>query len=456
MAEPIPLDPLAAMDGAIIPEGWVARQFANTYKGKLLYCHTHKSWFQFDGAIWRRQEAPVAYRLIHDLSTKMSAEANAKNLIKMQSASYAGGVEQLARASEIFSKVGTDWDKDLWTMGTPNGAIDLRSGNSIRPKAADMITKSVSVTPSEIEDCPMWDAFLEEATGEDRDLIRFLQQLCGYALTGDISEQSLFFVFGNGGNGKGVFLSTVQAILGDYSVVSSMETFEPQKFTSNTADLAMMRGARLVSASEGDEDSTWNTKRVKLLTGGDQITARYLYANPITFTPQFTLLIISNHKPNLATVDDAMRRRVNMIPFTRKPKKKDPQLVEKLREEWPGILRWMINGCLDWQRNGLVRPAVVLEATDKYFEDQNTMQEWVDSYCDVDRTNPHWTASTLELFNSWSKYCKAIGELPGASKSFKQSMERLGFVYKRTATFRGFVGVKLPNPASHSADGFPD
>ena len=449
MAEPyiVPLPPVTTADvidlnaNETIPEGWVARQFATHYGNHLAYCHGHKAWFRFDGAIWRQQLTPLAFHLAHELATRMSATA--KNKAKMQGAGYCTGVETLCRANPVFARVADDWDRDIWIMGVPDGGIDLRTGRRVNISADDRLTKTTACNPALTDDCPIWKTFLDEATAGNAELIRFLQQLCGYALTGDISEQMLFFIFGPGGNGKGVFLTTLQAILNDYSVVAAMEALEQQKYTPHPTDLAMLRGARLVSASETDRGGVWNEKRILALTGGDRITARLMRADNMTFTPQLTLIIIGNHKPELKTVNDAMRRRFNMIPFIVKPAHKDTQLTEKLKPEWPAILRWMINGCLDWQANGFKRPDIVVSETEKYFEEQNTTKEWMDTFCDVDMDNDHWFESSAKLFKSWSSFAKASGFDPGNAKTFRPDLERLGFRCRRASDGVRFYHLKL-------------
>jgi putative DNA primase/helicase len=236
------------------------------------------------------------------------------------------------------------------------------------------------VAPSP-DGCPLWLQFLSEATGNDDGLIRFLRQWCGYCLTGIINQHALLFVYGDGGNGKSVFLNAETTIMKDYAVISAMETFTSSNNDKHPTELAMLRGARLVTASETEAGKAWAEARIKQITGGDPITARFMRQDFFTYMPQFKLTIIGNHKPTLHNIDEAARRRFNIVPFTRKPAISDPQLGEKLMAEAPGILQWMIEGCLDWQKNGLVRPASVTEATDEYFSDQEVFPRWLEEEC---------------------------------------------------------------------------
>jgi putative DNA primase/helicase len=208
-------------------------------------------------------------------------------------------------------------------LGTPGGTVDLRTGELRTSRLEDCITKMTSVAPLD-EPCPRWIQFLNEATGKDADLIEFLQQWCGYGLTGLTREHALVFVYGAGGNGKSVFLNVVQTIMKDYAITAAMDTFTASKFDKHSTDLAMLQGARLVTASETEEGRAWAEARIKQMTGGDAITARFMRQDNFTFTPQFKLTIIGNHQPVLHNVDDAAKRRFNIVPFLLKPAKVKP------------------------------------------------------------------------------------------------------------------------------------
>jgi putative DNA primase/helicase len=168
--------------------------------------------------------------------------------------------------------------------------------------------------------------------------------------------------------------------------------------------------------------------------------------------PQFTLIIVGNNKPALRTVDEAMRRRFNIIPFTHVPKTRDGRLKEKLQSEWPGILRWMINGALDWQQHGLVRPQVVIDATAEYFDDQNTMEQWIDQSCDVNKNDPYYYEQSSILFASWARYAKANGIEAGTSKTFKPALQKSGFLFKRDKSGRYFYGIRLKSTGQENDD----
>ncbi|WP_371259536.1 phage/plasmid primase, P4 family [Bradyrhizobium sp. URHD0069] len=219
------------------------------------------------------------------------------------------------------------------------------------------------------------------------------------------------------------------------------------------ADLAMLRGPRLVTASETEEGRAWAEARIKQMTGGDPITARLMRQNFFTFVPQFKLMIVGNHKPVLHNVDEAARRRFNIVPFTRKPRVPDRELEAKLVCEGPGILQWMIEGCLDWLANGLIRPASVVAATDAYFSDQDLMGQWLEDCCDCRLGDQSIWDRSADLFESWAEYAIHAGEPQGSKKAFGQSLQRRGFETYRapnagTRAFR-FLRLKAMEEVTH-------
>jgi len=437
----------------LVTEDEAAIRFAERYRGKLRYCHDHGAWFEWSGSIWKRNGTGLAFHFARELARQLVDGEEAKVRVQGSKAAFAGAVERFARADPTLAVTAEAWDRDPWLLGTPGGTVDLRTG-ALRPaKPEDGITRSTAVVPSDVAECPLWLRFLHETTGGDAEMIRFAQQWAGYSLTGDTREHALVFVFGDGGNGKSVYVNVHVGLAGDYAVTASMDVFIASSGDRHPTDLAMLRGARLVTASETEEGRQWAESRIKQLTGGDRITARFMRQDFFTFLPSFKLTIIGNHKPGLRNVDDAARRRFNLVPFTRKPATPDRQLEEKLKAEWPGILRWMIEGCLDWQQNGLVRPESVKAATEAYFDEQDLIGEWLDEKCIVDRHNPHRMATTQELFASWSAYAKAANEPAGTERAFSQRLEKHGFVRKnKVPSFdgkrvRGFSGIEVrPDP----------
>jgi putative DNA primase/helicase len=435
----------------IVTEDGAACRFADLHGDKLRFCHDTGSWFEWDGSIWRQNRMGLAFHWARELARGLSESEPDKVRYVTSKASFAASVERFARHDPAFAVTADYWDNDPFLLGTPGGTVDLKTG-AMRPgRPADGITKSTATAPAVIADCPLWLRFLEDATGGDAAMINFLQQWCGYSLTGDVSEQALVFTHGPGGNGKGVFLNTLTAILADYAVVAPMDTFIAVKGDRHSTDIAMLLGARFVTASETEEGRQWAEARIKQLTGGDRVTARFMRQNNFTFKPQFKLTFSGNHQPTLNSVGDAERRRFNMVPFTRKPEKPDQKLEEKLKAEWPAILRWAIAGCIDWQAKGLTRPTSVLKDTAEYFGDQDVSAQWLDEECDAEPGNHYKTALNGALFASWKAYAERAGEKAGTHKSFTQSMKKRGFQnQKGSGGVRQWLGIRL-KPATRTA-----
>jgi putative DNA primase/helicase len=259
-------------------------------------------------------------------------------------------------------------------------------------------------------------------------------------LTGSTREHALFFFYGPGGNGKGVFLNTLSAILADYAAVAPMEAFIATQGERHPTDLAGLRGARLVASQETEEGRRWAESKIKALTGGDPITARFMRQDFFTYQPAFKLVIAGNHKPGLRGVDEAIRRRFHLVPFMVKIAKPDRDLPEKLKAEWPGILRWMIEGCLAWQRDGLAAPASVRSATEAYLNEEDAIGRWIEECCDV---GPNNFQSSGGLWESWQRWASAANEHVGSQKRLGMALETHGYRADRHQKTRGFWGLVL-------------
>jgi putative DNA primase/helicase len=283
---------------------------------------------------------------------------------------------------------------------------------------------------------------LSEFTGGDSRLQSFLQRMIGYALTGSTREHALFFLYGTGANGKTVFLSTVSGLLSDYAKTAPASSFTASTSEQHPTDLAGLRGARLVTAIETEDGARWPEAKIKSLTGGDKIAAKFMRCDFFEFVPEFKLVIAGNHKPGLRSVDEAIRGRLHLIPFTVTiPRdERNPRLVEKLRAEFAGILSWAIGGCLAWQREGLNPPEVVREATANYLADEDAFGCWLEDRCNIGAE--YWTPGSV-LFSDHKEWLERNGERAPSQKRFTQSVESRGFVQERTSAARGFRGIRL-------------
>ena len=321
--------------------------------------------------------------------------------------------------------------------------IDLDTGVERPPNPKDYITKVTAVhaakpgTPH-----PLWDEFLARVTNNSAELINFLQRFLGYCLTGVTSEHVLLFMHRTGANGKSVFVNTIVNILGDYAIIAPMDLFMASKHERHPTEIAKLRGARLVVAQETEKGRRWDATKIKMLTSEDRLTGRFMRQDFFDFTPTHKLIISGNHKPKLRSVDEAMRRRLLLVPFTVTipVEERDPHFTAKLKPEWPAILRWMIDGCYEWQSDGLQVPDIVRQASDEYFEEQDTLGLWLEAWTIRDAS-----AFTVgaNLFEAWKVWCEKGNHYVGTQQSFSEDLIDHGFERGKLRGQRGFKGLEL-------------
>ncbi len=432
----------------------LALRFVDEHVDDLRYVDLSGKWLVWDGARWRRDDKKQFLTRSREMLRAVADEtADAKIKKAVRANKTISAVVTLAKADQRIALVVDDLDRDPWLLNTPGGTVNLLTGERRDHWRSDHITRMTAATPG--GECPRWRTFLKKITNDDADLEAFIQRMLGYALTGSTQEQCLFFLYGGGANGKSVLLSTVASVLGDYHTTAPIETFTEQDGSRHPTEIAGLQGARLVTSNETEEGRRWAETKVKQLTGGDRVKARFMRQDFFEFTPQFKLVIAGNHKPALRTVDEAIRRRFRLVPFsvTIPPEQRDKQLGEKLKEESGGILQWIIDGCVSWQRNGLQPPKAVLDATKEYLESEDAMGAWIRECCEID---PNAYTTSSRLFASWSEWANKAGEYVGSMKKFSQKLEgRPGMKKDRKEAGVIFTGLKTKE-ASVSEHSYAD
>jgi len=426
-------------------EDALALAFTRRYHRDWRYVATWGRWLVWDGHRWRNEDTLAATDLIRSVCRHAAVRTdNPKIAAKLASSGTVSGVERLARTDRRHAATTDEWDADPWLLNTPGGVVDLKTGRTRLNERADRMTKITTATPRGL--CPQWMAFLANITGGDVELQAYLQRMVGYCLTGATSAHALFFLYGTGANGKSVFANVISTILGDYAATASMDTFVETRGDRHPTDLAGLRGARFVTAIETEQGRRLNESKVKAITGGDKISARFMHKDFFEYTPQFKPVIVGNHKPAIRNIDEAMRRRLHMVPFTVTipPEKRDPRLTEKLLAERDGILAWAVAGCLAWQRSGLQPPACVQAATAEYFEAEDALGRWLDERC-VRASNAK--SLTAELFTDWKQWAEAAGEFIGTQRRFSDLLITRGLEkWRNSVGVRGFQGIGLKQP----------
>ena len=445
---------LKALDEGAGFEDAAALKFAAQHERDFRYVAFTNKWMAWRHCRWDAETTLAAFDAARAL-----CRAGGKG-----GAQTVSNVEKLARSDRRLAAPHEQWDADPFLLATPGGTVDLRSGKLRGARPEDYCSRQAAVGPADGEPV-MWLAFLDKVFNGDVELIAFLQRFAGYCLSGDISEHCFLFLYGSGRNGKGVFCRTLLGILGDYACGSQIELFIRQgKGERHPTDEARLHKKRLTIAQETPKGQAWNEAKIKNLTGGDPITARYMRQDFFDFWPEFKLIIAGNHKPKLNMVDEAIRARLLLIPFlvTILEAERDPQLTAKLREEWPQILGWQIKGCLDWQNGGLRVPESVREASADYFHEQDHVAHWLDER--TERKAKAFTPATALFadYEAWLFDLMGDKEDAGSQKAFTQGLQERGVIYDnrrpegRAPKVRGFKGLALKPKEAPQEESYED
>lgn len=399
-------------------------------------------WYIDDGCVWREDDSLATKDSVREFLRQKSIifESNKKLSNELASKKKSDIVENLVRSDRRMAGSCDQWDTDDIVLNTPGGVFSLKEEWTRPARPDDYMTKITAVAPG--GKCPRWDWHLDEITGGDEEYQSFLQVAFGLSATGLCKEHAVFYGFGPGGNGKSVTFGTVGGALGSYHRAVPAETFTASSRERHPTDLANLQGARFVTVPEIEEGRRLDEARLKLVSGGDMMSARRMRRDFEEFRPKCKIWMTGNHKPPLRSVDEAIKRRLFLLPFevVIPKERRDPDLAQKLKEEWPGILAWIIEGARRYHRDGLVIPHIVRAATESYFAAEDMLSMWLDERCERD---PDGWEKSERLFASWTEWATAAGETVGLMKSFSQKIEMKGFKPARKKIGRGFAGVRL-------------
>lgn len=367
------------------------------------------TWLFWDGERWVKRDWVHAQNKVREFLRNCAAiiQTSDKKMAKvLRSKDMTTAIEILLRSNSASISNVEQWDGNIFLLGTPKGTVDLTTGQLIVARREDYITKFTAVAPEE-PGCkhPVWTKFLNDIFAKDQDIIDFMQRAAGWALTGDNTEQKLIFNYGKGRNGKGVFMHTIGSIMNDYSKNVDSSVFISSHFPQHTTELAQMQGARLVDSSEIEKGKSWNGEVLKRLTGGDVISARYMRQDFFEFKPQLSLFISGNNKPSFKGIGTSIRERFLLVPFTQSftGARSDPDLEKKLVKEWPAILRWMIDGAIDWRAQGLNPPKVILDASADYLDEEDDISRFISTHLEDDPDSKLATSEVYKHFRLWQQ-----------------------------------------------------
>lgn len=424
-----------------------AKRLVTAAGGNLRYNYTDNLWLLWDGCKWSADHTGGIYRLcdlaiasmerelpLYENDEKMQ-EAFQKHMKKSRSFNSKKAMEQETR--HLVPVTAMELDRHHNILNTPGGIVDLRTG-AIAPCTPEQnLTMSTKCTPSDHADCPRWKAFLQEIFCGDEDLVRFIQKAVGYSLTGSTAEQCVFFLLGSGSNGKSTFVELLRYLFDSYATNVQAESIMMRGKSSGSAssDIARLAGTRFVTSAEPSEGMRINEGLLKQLSGEDVVTARKLYGNEFDFTPHFKLWMSTNHKPIIRGTDNGIWRRIRIIPFDAcfDNAKKDRSLKYKLVKEAPQILRWAIDGCLLWQKEGLHMPRAVQLATDAYRSEMDVVSSFLDACCETGKGETK-SSKLYAVYCTWAQtnneYCMSNTKFSmEIAKRFKKVKKPAGIFY---------------------------
>ncbi len=412
-----------------------AERLIHRHGRDVRYCHAWKSWLIWDGQRWILDKSARIKQLGKDVVRSIYAETKqasdsterrdiANHAMKSESNRSLTAIVSLAESEVPISP--DQLDQDPWLFNCLNGTLDLRTGRLQAHRRKDYITKIAPVAYNPDAPHPVWNAFLERVLDGDQELITFMQRAIGYSLTGITDEQCLFILHGFGANGKTTFLQAISEVMAEYAMQTPTETLLVKSKGAISNDVARLKGARFVTASEAEAEQRLAENLIKQMTGGDTISARFLHQEFFDFKPTHKLFLGTNHKPVIKGTDHAIWRRIRLIPFevTISEAERDPKMTEKLLTETEGILAWAVEGCRQWYTEGLGIPPAVKKATEGYRSEMDMIAQFVEERCQVEEK---LTITSHDLYQAFKDWCEQNGEQPVSKKLINLRLKEIGF-----------------------------
>lgn len=440
----------------------LAESFIEFNKVYLRYWHESGEWMDFDGTRWLLDSPGGAHKYIKDFLAPLFDEANLeedkqardilyKALLNRESMTGQNNLLKAAAVQPAACISTKALDRDPWLLNTKNATIDLRSGESRTHRQKDYITKITDITYDPTAGCPEFHKFITRIMGNDAELIAYMQRWIGYCLTGKVSEHVFQVWYGTGANGKSVLSNVLAGLIGDYTKAAGSHLLLQKSGggsdMTTQAELAKLRGVRLARISETDEGARFAEAQLKNITGGDTITCRTLYKKPFEYDPEFKIILLCNHKPQVRGTDDGIWRRIHIVPFgvTIPLEEQDHDLNRKLQVELSGILNWAIAGCLEWQQHGLKPPQSVMAAIDEYKSGEDMFATWLNDCC---VKGGNYSAKAKELLDSFKAYS---GWKNTSHKKFGTMLAKHGYA-KSTSNGVVWNGLELSEPLNQFSE----
>ncbi|NRO84145.1 hypothetical protein IMAU10149_00717 [Lactobacillus helveticus] len=449
-----------------------ARSWDDTGRGQRLndqfgeafrYLADDKQWYFYNGSYWEpdngRHIELAAEKVVNSIKAeKLDASFATKTgedkimsewrkFIK-DSRSHMAKVHMIDEFKKYVTIDHGLFDHDNMILNTESGYVDLTNGELKDHNIKMMFSEQTTAEYSDNIDAPMWESFLDQIFNQDKELIHYIQKAVGYSATGSTAEQVMFLLLGSGRNGKSVFFNTLRNILGSYAKQMSVESIVVHNSGGNAnSDIARLENTRLVTSSEANEGSRLDESLVKQLTGGDRILARFLYGKEFEYDPKFKIWMATNHLPFIRGTDEGIWRRLKVIPFNVQiPKDKvDKNLENKLKSEWTGILNWIVQGAIMWQKEGLEDPEKVKNASRNYRQSMDPLEAFLDECCIASGSYSIKTRPLYDTYREWTK--RSNEHLMSMTKFGKEMSKKLPRERKTDGIY--YVGIKLKKEPIH-------
>ena len=432
----------AAQADQLDTEDALAQEFVRTHSKDFRYVPNF-GWVRWSGHRWERDDKLRHFDAMRRIARARGGDKPPGESRRIASAKMVTAMAMLARSDPLLVRGVDELDADPLSLNTPGGIVNLRLGD-MRQHDRDLVTKATAVAPAFGDGCATWILFLEEIFEGEQEVIHFVRRFLGYCLTGLTREHVLGFFFGDGANGKSTLLDFLQWLLGDYALKLPASVLMAQRGERHPTELAQLRGIRIAVASELDEGVHWAEARLKEITGDTTLTARFVRGDFFTFHLLCKIIIAGNHRPQMRSVDDALKRRLLLVPFKAKfmGERRDTQMLDKLKAEGPAVLAWIICGCAEWLSNGLQVPASIRAASDEYATTMDVMGNWIADCCYQSGDLLDTSEGSSRLYHSYADWKRRRGESPVSQTRWGEQMTGRGFEWYRNNGIR-YHGIEL-------------
>ena len=434
-------------DRANVTEAKMGIQFAEWLKGKAVYIIESKQWMIWNGCFWEADLCNniqnLAYQFVQDIKITLIENGSVHDARELSSFESLNRLQNIsAFASTRLSISASLFDADPMILATRTDWVNLETGTAHAPDPKILVSKASDVNFGVAATCPKFEQFVNDIFEGNSELISFVRRAIGYSLTGSTSEQCLFIMIGDGANGKSTFVNVIKHLLGTYGTTAAAQTLIAQGGSSIGDDLVDLARSRFISVSETEEGQSLAEAKIKQMTGGDTLKGRPLYGSYVEFKIIGKLWLATNSLPQINNSDYGIWRRIMAIPFNRtfSVEEQDKTLQLKLMEELPGILNWAIQGCLEWQREGLNPPKIVQDQVAEYKSSMDSISQFIRDECELGVDCSHTASQFYSEYRSW---CLAVGKKPKNQTAFKRALEATKGVYqKRTAKGNTWFGIQ--------------